>query len=224
MGGDPVLSRRVAIHQPNFLPWLGFAAKAAQADVLVLLDDVPFSRGSFTNRVRITEAEWLTIPCRRHAGQLIRDVEIDGPDWEARTYDKLHRAFRAAPYWSRLATLWPLVLCLGDETSLAAINEMTIVWTLDMLRVVPTVVRASSLRSTPTPGVPGLIELVRIAEGTHYVSGKGAAKYDDPSAWASAGIGYEVTRFTPRDDRGLSAIDVILREDAPWDVLRGCMS
>jgi len=224
VGGDPVLSRRVAIHQPNFLPWLGFAAKAAQADVLVLLDDVPFSRGSFTNRVRITEDDWLTIPVKKKMGQPIREVEIDSWEWESRAYDKLHRAFRAAPYWHRMATLWPEILRLGSETRLAEINTRTILWTLRELRVECRLVLASSLRPEPTPGVPGLIELVRIEEGTHYVAGQGAAAYNDPAAWASAGIGYSVTKFAPRDDRGLSAVDVILREEAPGDVLRGCMS
>lgn len=224
MGGDPVLSpRRVAIHQPNFLPWLGFAAKAAQADVLVLLDDVPFSRGSVTNRVRITEDDWLTIPVKKRMGQPIREVEIDSWDWESRAYDKLHRAFRGAPYWRRMATLWPEILLLGDETSLSEINTRTILWTLRTLRVECRIVRASDLRPEPTPGVPGLIELVRLAEGSCYVAGKGAAAYDEPAAWAAAGIGYSVAKFTPRDDRGLSAIDVILREGAPGDVLRGCI-
>lgn len=224
MGGDPVLSpRRVAIHQPNFLPWLGFAAKAAQADVLVLLDDVPFSRGSVTNRVRITEDDWLTIPVKKRMGQPIREVEIDSWDWESRAYDKLHRAFRGAPYWRRMATLWSEVLS-WNHTRLDEINVGTIIWMFSELRVNCRMVRASDLRSVPTPGVPGLIELVRLAEGSCYVAGKGAAAYDDPAAWAAAGIGYSVTKFRPRDDRGLSAVDVILREEAPGDVLRGCMS
>ena len=39
------MSRRVvAIHQPNFLPWLGWFDKLARADVMVLLDDVQFPK------------------------------------------------------------------------------------------------------------------------------------------------------------------------------------
>ena len=44
---------RVAIHQPNFLPWLGWFDKLARADVFVLLDSTQFprtSRGTWSNR------------------------------------------------------------------------------------------------------------------------------------------------------------------------------
>ena len=44
------MSRVLAAHQPNFLPWLGLLHKVGQADVWVLADDVQYSRGSLTNR------------------------------------------------------------------------------------------------------------------------------------------------------------------------------
>ena len=45
----------VAVHQPTFLPWLGWWDKLARADVLVLLDDVQFPKkgGTWMNRVRM---------------------------------------------------------------------------------------------------------------------------------------------------------------------------
>ena len=73
--GDPV----VAMHQPNFIPWLGFFHKLAHADTFTLLDTVQFSDGSYTDRVgvRSTEgAKWLTVPVKHHFGEPIQDVAI----------------------------------------------------------------------------------------------------------------------------------------------------
>ena len=41
----------VTIHQPNFAPWTGYFDKMTKADVFVLLDTVPFTKGGFQNRV-----------------------------------------------------------------------------------------------------------------------------------------------------------------------------
>lgn len=40
-------------HQPDFLPYMGFFYKAARSDVLVLSDDVRFSKSGMHNWNRI---------------------------------------------------------------------------------------------------------------------------------------------------------------------------
>ena len=56
----------LAVHQPNYLPWLGWFHKLAAADVFVYLDAVQFPRGrSFAARNRIKTPNgvaWLTVP------------------------------------------------------------------------------------------------------------------------------------------------------------------
>ncbi|MDR7579336.1 MAG: WbqC family protein, partial [Armatimonadota bacterium] len=43
----------VGIHQPHYLPWLRYMAKAALADVFVLLDDAQYTKNGWQNRNRI---------------------------------------------------------------------------------------------------------------------------------------------------------------------------
>ena len=42
----------VAIHQPHYLPWLGYLHRMAQVDLFILLDHVQFERRNYQNRTR----------------------------------------------------------------------------------------------------------------------------------------------------------------------------
>ena len=60
-----VIAMIVAIHQPNYLPYLGFFDKMIKSDVFVIYDDAQFNKSDFQhrNRIRIYEGwKWLTVP------------------------------------------------------------------------------------------------------------------------------------------------------------------
>src|SRR6476619_508502 len=71
-----------AVHQPNFLPYLGFFDKLYACDVFVLYDTAQFVKREFHNRNRIIgthgEPQWLTVPVTVRFGQRISDVPIAG--------------------------------------------------------------------------------------------------------------------------------------------------
>jgi hypothetical protein len=76
--------RLVAIHQPNFFPWLGYFDKLARADVFILLDDAQYPKtgGTWSNRVQLLINEkpaWVTVPVVRsyHGVRQIREMRID---------------------------------------------------------------------------------------------------------------------------------------------------
>ena len=61
----PVGERTVAILQSNYLPWRGYFDLIQQADVLVVYDDVQYTKHDWRNRNLIKTAQgtrWITVP------------------------------------------------------------------------------------------------------------------------------------------------------------------
>jgi hypothetical protein len=96
----------VAIHQPNYLPWLGYFAKMARASVFVFLDDAQFPKGSYVNRVRVGAAEstWLTVPVNVTLGESIASTRIARSDWARAHRDRLLQLYRSA---AAFKDVWP---------------------------------------------------------------------------------------------------------------------
>ena len=88
----------VTIHQPHYLPWLGYLQRMAQADLFIVLDHVQFERGNYQNRsqVRVNgAAHWLTVPLQQRSQQeRIVDKRIDPrQEWAATHFETLRRAY-----------------------------------------------------------------------------------------------------------------------------------
>ena len=70
----------VGIHQPEYIPWLGFFKKMMNSELFVLLDDVQFEKKSWQNRNRIrtkNETVFLSVPVHAHLDSKLNDVKID---------------------------------------------------------------------------------------------------------------------------------------------------
>lgn len=216
-------SRVVAIHQPNFLPSLGYFDKIARADVFVLLDDVEFSKGSYTNRVRILvngEPRWLTVPVDRSGGssQPIAEVRIreDG-GWRDKAVETIRHAYARAPHFDEaFAVVEPLLRTRTDR--LAELNEAAI---RELARRVaadgPELVRSSSLGAGGR-ATDRLVEIVLSVEGDAYLGGGGAGGYQEDEKFERAGIELLRQDFSHPDYpqaaeepvHGLSAIDALM--------------
>jgi len=189
--------RIVACHQPNFLPWLGFFAKMARADVLVLLDDVQFTQGTnrhnWTTRVKILAANgpaWITIPVRRagEGKQRIQDLRSDSHDsrWLSKILRTLDESYRKAPHAH--IVLPPLLDILRHhsggicETNIELIEGIAVMLGLSTCRV-----RSSDCPVEGT-ATERLINLTRAHGGSTYLSGDGADDYQVESQFRDAGI------------------------------------
>ena len=77
-------AKLVAIHQPNFMPWLGYFDRMIEADLFVLLDHVQFERRNYQNRALIRledDTKWLTVPVvQLSQKEKIVDKLVDNPE------------------------------------------------------------------------------------------------------------------------------------------------
>lgn len=211
---------RVAVHQPNYVPWLGFFAKMAQCDVFVLLDDAQFSKNNIINRVRILGAgqpKWMTLPVSAGSGSPISSVTISQKDWRRRHLSLLRNTYGHAAHFG---SVWPEIQDWFDaapEDSLASVNRHFISRLAERLGIFPQVVTSSSLAAAGKAD-DRLIAIVNaLAPRGTYVSGRGAASYQDPEKFKAAGIALSYYRFQhPEYDQaqspfqpGLSTLDAL---------------
>ncbi len=98
----------VTIHQPAFLPWLGYFDKILHSDTYVFLDSVQFRKGGYSNRNRIKGANgviWLTIPVKLkgHKSSTIGDIPIDySQKWKRQHLNSIFFNYRKAKFFDLL--------------------------------------------------------------------------------------------------------------------------
>jgi len=209
---------RVAIHQPNFMPWRGWFAKLMQADVMVLLDDVQFEKGGYTNRVQIWDG-MLTLPVNATANKEILDVnEVDlvaGGRWRRKLRETLRHRYGRTPGYE-IVDPWfdeSIHNVLGEER-LVTVNVRLLDMMADVLGITTPMVWASQLRDEPLPGTEGLVQLLKTQNATEYLYGAGAKSYQDDELLVAEGISVSKVRHRLNDGYptyGLSAVDTICR-------------
>lgn len=219
-------SRVVAIHQPNFLPWLGFFDKLSRADVFVLLDDVQFAKkgGTWTNRVQILvsgEPAWITVPVDRsyHGTRTIQEMHIDGSGaWRRRIIETIRQNYSRAAHFSQVQPVVEEILAL-ETRSLCEFNIAGIRLLLDLMGLPSEhMVRSSTL------GVSGraselLAAITAAVGGETYLCGGGAAEYQEDEVFEDAGIrvlyqDFKDPRYPQRGTSGfvtgLSVVDALM--------------
>jgi hypothetical protein len=210
---------RVTIHQPQFLPWLGYLDKIDQSDLFVVLDNVQFKKNEWQNRNRIRTPngwQWLTVPIRHQFGQLLNEVRINPEvDWVAKHRRGLSmhyaRAPHAQPYLASLQTIY-----LTPWDRLVDLNLSVIRWLLDAFGIRTRLCLASELKVREEP-TDRLIDICLEVGAGEYLAGPGASDYMDVNRFQSSGLRLQIQRFRHPVYRqcyepflpGLAAIDLL---------------
>jgi hypothetical protein len=145
----------VAIHQPQYLPWLGYFDKMLKADVFCYLDSVQYKKNEWQNRNRIKTAagwQWLTVPVTYRYPQRIGEVGIDNrSDWARKHLQALSTNYRRAPFFEKYFPAIEALLSRRWE-SIAALNLSLIECLREILGIADKhAVQASRIKASDDP-------------------------------------------------------------------------
>ena len=192
--------KRVVISQPMYFPGVGFLAQMALADVFIWLDDVQFSKGSFTNRIQVKMPDgrkWMSVPLQgKGAPQDIRDLAAPDDGWIASHRALLGQSLKQRQHTSAALKLFDGAL-RGEGDTLC---DRLIASSEELARHLgispPRVLRASAMQINGASS-SRVLNLVRAVEGDNYITGHGARNYLDHVAFEKAGVAVRYMDYRP---------------------------
>ncbi len=180
----------IAIHQPQYLPWLGYLDKIDKADIFVILDNVQFKKNEWQNRNRIKTSQgyqWITVPVLFRFPEKISEVRINNrSNWSRKHLHALTTNYSKSPYFTDYKSFFEDMLSHNWDR-LIDINIEVIKFLISALGVKTKLVIASDLdlREGPTER---LIDICKTLNGNKYLSGKDGNKYMNLGLFDKEGI------------------------------------
>ena len=156
---------KIAIHQPEHFPYMGFFQKMQSVDIFVILDDVQYTKGGWQNRNKFLNKnnvdEFFTVQVEKGANKkLIKDVGlVDGP-WRRKIIKKIQQNFGFDLSY------------IYNKDSLLEMNMLSIEWGRDKLNINTKMIMSSNLgiRSTKTKRI---LDICKELNADEYVCGQG---------------------------------------------------
>lgn len=188
---------KVAIHQPNYIPWIGFFYKMANVDALVLLDNVKHSKSSLTHRNKIKSNNnelLLTIPLINKE-YLINELIIYEPLIILKKHLLAIEAnYSKAKYWKLLSEDIDQIYS-KNWVRLVDLNIELINRIKDYLNIKCDIILASDLININGSGNERNLSICKSLNAKTYLSGLGAKIYNDEGFFKREGIDIIYTDF-----------------------------
>lgn len=172
-----------AIHQPNYIPWLGYFYKIYKSDVFVILDDVQYSKRSYTNRNKIKTPQgaiWLTVPINNKGSFELNINEIRTKDelqWKKNHIHSIKRNYTRSKYFKEFYEVLRNII-LEEYNSISDLNTNLIRSICKILDINTKIILSSDLK-VDGKSTDRLINICKNIGTDTYLSGSGGANYQD---------------------------------------------
>jgi hypothetical protein len=171
---------KIAIHQPEHFPYIGFFKKMHKADVFVILDDVQFVKGNWHNRNKFLNmnnvVEFMNVQVQPDSyKKQIKDVITANTDWRVKLLKKIKQNFD-----------YDLESIYLPE-KLVDINMNSIHWCMQYFNINVPIIKSSILNINST-GTQRIIDICTTLNADTYISGIGGKEYLDTTLFTNINL------------------------------------
>jgi hypothetical protein len=187
---------KIAILQPNYIPWKGYFDMINMVDIFVIYDDVQYTINDWRNRNKIKTKNgliWLSIPNDGNMHKIIRDVKIVWKDkWNIKHWKSIFFNYSKAQYFKEYKDYFEeLYLNLKDQY-LLEVDLKFIEAIVKILGIKTKIICSSDLNYDRTlRKTERLIAILKELNATGYLSGPSAKSYIDESLFKKENIELE---------------------------------
>lgn len=182
----------LSIHQPAYLPWLGYFHKICISDIFVFFDNTQFEKNSFVNRNKIKTSQgpiWLTVPVKlkNHTQKEIREIKTVNQLWQQKHWKAIELNYKKSKHWAMYSEeLRGLYQKKYDNISELCYEQLLLF--LAFLGIKTKVIQASNLCPYNSKKSQLVLDICRELGADVYVSGKLGKDYIEEHKFVESGI------------------------------------
>lgn len=186
--------KKIAILQPNYIPWKGVFDLISRVDVFVFYDDVQFTPKDWRsrNRIRTTHGDiWLTVPVltKGRRDQRICDAVIDPlSNWQTKHYKTLKASYQRARHFKDYEYLLEQIYLANKWTKIADLNIFATKLIAEALGIKTEWRRSSDLGQEGGKNGERAINLCKVLGCDYFINGPSARAFMDESLFRENGI------------------------------------
>lgn len=228
----------VVIHQPDFMPYLGFFQRLITADIYIVLDNVQYVRGSRTqtsrDKIKVFNGEkWINVGIQKpvYKSRIDEIYLLKDNSWKERSLNLIKENYRKADYFEEvypyIEKLYSVKCNKMVDFNMASINMLTELFGIENIEI-----KYASQLSVTGKSNELIINLVKAVGCHRYLSGVGAKNYYIPELYEQAGIEvvwqkFEHPVYKQQFDEFipyLSSIDLLLNcgIECSREIIRNC--
>lgn len=191
---------RVAIHQPQYISYIGYFNKILRSDLFIYFDDCQYQDRGFQNRnlvLNYGKYRWISIPILEKKRRNIDEIKIDNSsNWQVKHLEILINSYGKSKYFKNVFEgVDVMYRNRWDDLSTFLIDYDNVV--CEMLSIKTKRVKSSNLKLPRNlKATDRLIAICKKVDADQYLSGQGGRNYMEVNKFAENKIVIEYQKFS----------------------------